>query len=110
VRKSNAERTDWKVYKPADVSGRRGDFSASFKEPSDAAVMIAFYGNGAQIRYKHHTLVWNEGKEDQPASNSYDHVAGVCIDRVNAIIRAGAEQARRANEVVIAARKARGEQ
>lgn len=108
-RRANTARTDWKVYKAPEKTGRLGEFAAAFKEPADAAVMIAFYGDGAQIRYKHHTLVWTEGKEDQPAGENYDHVAGVCIDRVTTIRREAIAQAEAQNARVIAARRARGE-
>jgi len=73
----NIDRTDWKVYTPA------GEFTAATKCATEAAALIAFLGEGAQIKYMHHTLVWTEGKEKQPAAESYDYVTDTCIDRVN---------------------------
>lgn len=86
-RKANAARTDWKVYKAPDKPGRRGEFTAATKGPTEAAVLVAFLGPGAQINYRHHTLVWTEGKEEFSAAASYDMVAHVCLDRVTTIRR-----------------------
>lgn len=73
----NIARTDWKVYKPD------GEYTAATKDPEEAAALIEFLGEGAQIKYQHHTLAWTEGKEIQPAGASYDYVAKLCEFRVN---------------------------
>lgn len=84
-RRSNIVRTDWKVYKAPELPGRPGDFVAATKHPADAAVLVAHFGAGAQIKYKHHTLVWTEGREHFNAVQSYDMVGRVCIERVRTI-------------------------
>lgn len=105
----NVIRTDWKVYKAPELAGRPGDFVAATKHPADAAILVAHFGPGAQIKFKHHTLVWTEGKEHFNAVQSYDMVGRVCIERVNTIIRENAAKAARENDAVVAARRARGE-
>lgn len=61
----------WKVYNP------QGEYVAACKHVEDAACLVAFYGDGATIRDGHgiRGIVWHEGKEGQPAAESYDHVA-----------------------------------
>lgn len=72
----------WKVY--------RGDqYIAACKYLDDAAALVAFNArapDGATIRDGHSpkSIVWTEGKEDQPASESYDHVVEVCWRRADA--------------------------
>lgn len=58
----------WKVYNP------KGEYVASCKEPTDAAILVGMYGAGAKIRYQHGLVVWHEGKEEFEANNSYDGV------------------------------------
>jgi len=86
-RKADTARTDWKVYKAPEKPGRPGEFTAATKGPAEAAVLVAFLGPGAQIKYRHHTLVWTEGKEEFGAAASYDMVAHVCLQRVTTIRR-----------------------
>jgi hypothetical protein len=74
-------RTDWKVYNPD------GEYIAATKHPEEAAILVAALGDKTQIKYKHCIVVWTEGKEDQGAAASYQHVAQVCIDRVNQVRR-----------------------
>ena len=58
----------WKVYTPG------GEYTASFKHPEDAAVLVAFLGDGATIRHAHKLTVWKQGV-DGDAAESYDAVA-----------------------------------
>lgn len=66
----------WKVY-----VGK--EYRAACKYIEDAAMLVAGLGKGAEIRHQHDTVVWAEGKEDQPASESYDHVADVAKRRLD---------------------------
>lgn len=68
----------WKVYN-ADK-----DYRAACKGVEEAAVLVAFLGDGATIRCDHSIILWTEGREDQPAGESYDHVAGVVHARLDA--------------------------
>lgn len=67
----------WKVY---DANGK---YQAACKEVEAAAALIGFYGDGASIRLDHakSATVWLEGKEAQPAAESYDFVAQVVETR-----------------------------
>lgn len=56
---------------------------AEFLHAEDAASFVAFRGDGAQI-FANGKIVWSEGQEDQPAGESYDHVADVCFGRAYA--------------------------
>lgn len=58
----------WKVY-------ANKDYRAACKAVEEAACLVAFLGDGATIRCEHTLIVWTEGEEDQPAAESYDHVA-----------------------------------
>lgn len=80
---------DWKVYKPGS------EYTAATKHPSEAAMLVSTLGHGAQIKYRHHTLVWTEGRDNRQAAYSYDEVAKVCIDRVNAAKREAFEATQR---------------
>lgn len=71
----------WKVYR-----GR--EYIAACKYPSDAAALAAVCGDETMVRYEHGLLVWWEGHEAQSAGQSYDHAAGVMVERVNDAIRA----------------------
>jgi hypothetical protein len=66
----------------------RGNYQASFKEVEAAAACIGFYGDGSTIRGDHTLVLWTEGAEDQPASESFDHVASTTQHRL-AVFRAG---------------------
>lgn len=65
----------WKVY--------RGDeYIASCKEPMYAGMIVASIGtHDMTIRYGHNYVVWHEGFEDIPASESYDIVTETCRKR-----------------------------
>lgn len=59
------------------------EFVASFVYWEDAAILVAARGDGYTIRSGHSAadIVWTEGKEPSPASESYEYVARVCIAR-----------------------------
>lgn len=58
------------------VFNAQGEYVAACKEIELAAVLVSFLGDGSQIRKGHNknAVLWTEGKEDQPASQSYDRV------------------------------------
>lgn len=68
-----------KIYTPC------GRYIASCNDAAAAAVLMAFYGNGAEIRNGHATknAIWREGKESQSAAESYDFVTNVIYDRTH---------------------------
>lgn len=48
----------------------------------DAAALVAVLGEGATICFgPRDVVVWEEGSESQPASESYDHVGDTCRTR-----------------------------
>lgn len=65
----------WKVYQAKE-------YRAACKYVEDAAALVAFLGDGAQIRAEHTLVLWHEGQESQPAAESYDHVAEVVSKRL----------------------------
>lgn len=65
---------------------REGIMVGQLAYAEDAAMVIAGSGRG-QITYGR-TILWDEGKEDQPAGESYDHVAEVCMARMKAAVDA----------------------
>lgn len=67
----------WKVY-------RGSEYLAACKHVEEAAVLVAFLGDGATIRLDHAArfTVWTEGKEDQSAGESYDHVVSTVERRI----------------------------
>lgn len=71
-----AKSPEFKVFTAA------GEYVASCHYAEDAACLIALRGGGT-IRRGHskRDIVWTEGAEDQPASESYDHVAEVIAQR-----------------------------
>lgn len=70
----------WKVYDGMDR------YQASCHEIEAAAALMAFYGHGSTIRRGHSKshIVWTEGRETQPASESYDTVALTAQERLRA--------------------------
>jgi hypothetical protein len=58
-----------------------GEYVAACKYIEDAACLVSFHGEGAEIRAGHTRVVWTEGAESQPADESYDHVAEVVAAR-----------------------------
>ena len=79
-----ASSPQFKVYSP------HGQYLAACKYPEDAAAIIALHGDGAQIRWGHKFIVWDEGKETCPAGESFDLVSGTVWDRVNSRMSASA--------------------
>lgn len=70
-------RMNWKVYKGSE-------FRASCKYIEEAACLVALIGNGSTIKFAHSKVMWTEGKETQPAAESYDFVAQTVTERVQA--------------------------
>lgn len=66
------------------VFDKHGEYLASCKRPEEAAVLMAFLGEGATIRDGHMVkdVVWREGAEEQSAAVSYDYVAEIVEERV----------------------------
>lgn len=62
---------------------RGKEYVASCKYPEDAAAIVATSPTGATIRDGHTTVVWNEGREAQPAGESFDFVASTIYARLN---------------------------
>lgn len=68
---------DLKLFDP------RGQYVAALKHAEDAAAVLAVYGEGAKLRLGHSgPYVWIEGKESQPAAESYDFVATTVYARI----------------------------
>jgi hypothetical protein len=82
-----------KIYSPS------GNYVAACNDAAAAASLMAFYGDGAEIRNGHakRNVVWREGSESQRAAESYDFVETVIRNRVEPITlnTFDAEQARR---------------
>jgi hypothetical protein len=72
-----------KVYNPS------GDYVAACKHGEDAAAIVAGSGDGATIRLGHSRVVWREGAESFVAGESYDGVANLIAERIEAINRKG---------------------
>ena len=90
----------WKVY------NARKEYRAACKGVEEAAVLVAFLGNGSTIRAEHTLVLWTEGAEVQPAAESYDYVADVVHLRLAVHRKAVAEkQATRANELAATHRR-----
>ena len=64
----------FKVYSPA------GEYIAACRYVDDAAVLVAFQGEGARVKLEHRRVLWTEGA-DGLASESYDAAAHVMLDR-----------------------------
>ena len=68
-----------KVYNPGGV------YVAACKHIEDSAALVALYGDGATIRNGHRAtdIVWAEGREEQPAAESYSFVADIVLARLS---------------------------
>jgi hypothetical protein len=66
------------------VFSATGEYLAATKRPEEAAAVVAFLGDGAEIRDGHAktNCVWREGSESQSASESVDFVAELVWARV----------------------------
>ena len=60
-----------------------GERTAATVYVEEAAMLVAVLGYGYSIRYGK-LIVWREGKEEQSANESYDHVADVAHTRIEA--------------------------
>lgn len=69
----------WKIF------DREGEYQASVKDVMLAAMIVAFLGDGAQIRDGHKIVVWQEGGESQSAGENYDHTESVIYERADAL-------------------------
>lgn len=67
-----------------------GDYEAAAHSLETAAAIVTFLGDGATIRNGHRQrhIIWTEGSEDMPASESYDYVRETAADRMQAAINA----------------------
>ena len=65
----------WHVFNP------EGELSAAVRHAEDAGALVAVLGDGSEIRFDN-SVVWSEGKEAQPASESYDFVASTVHERI----------------------------
>jgi len=74
---------DWKVYSAAN------EYLAACKHPEDAACLASFNGDGTTIRWGHSKrfTLWTEGKEQIPASESYDIVCDTMLGRLSVLQR-----------------------
>lgn len=68
----------WKVYS-------QNLYIASCHYIEDAAALVALHGQGTTIRDGHRRIVWTEGEESLPASESYDHVLDMVYKRTRAV-------------------------
>jgi hypothetical protein len=61
-----------------------GEYIASVKYAEHAAALVALEGDGATIRQGHakRMTLWTEGRESQPAAESYDFVATTVYERM----------------------------
>ncbi len=66
------------------IFDRHGNYRGCMKDASEAAVLMAFYGDGAQIRNAHckKATLYTEGV-DGMARESYDAVATIVYSREN---------------------------
>ena len=82
-----------------------GDYMAATKEAEAAAVLVSWYGDGATIRYEHGPVIWREGAEGAPATDSLDGTSETVWSRINArrqLRFAKEEQARRTHAMRVA--------
>ncbi|MGI9306586.1 MAG: hypothetical protein ACR2P5_04700 [Gammaproteobacteria bacterium] len=63
-----------------------GKYIAACKHPEDAAAIIAAYGQG-QIRLDHRHVLFEQGKDEPDATDSYDAVATLALKRCHEIDR-----------------------
>lgn len=66
---------------PFTVVDQMGDTIGMLRTPEDAAMLISCLGSGYTIRHGRN-IVWSEGKESQPAFESYDFVADTVYSRI----------------------------
>lgn len=68
---------------PFKIFNGHGHYLAATRYPEEAAMLIAALGTGCEIRVGHRKVdaVWREGREKQPAAESYDFVAKIIRER-----------------------------
>lgn len=67
----------FKVHNPS------GEYVASCKHAEDAAMIVGNYGAGAFVKDKYTKgKVWEEGKEEIPAGESYDRFREIVHARI----------------------------
>ena len=59
-----ASSPQWKVY------DRDGKYQAACRQLEAAGALVAFYGDGATLRFDHAYIVWTEGREATRAGAS----------------------------------------
>lgn len=59
-----------------------GEYVAACKYGEEAACIMSLNGEGSVVKYDHRLVVWEEGKEAQPAGESYDFVAITIRERI----------------------------
>jgi hypothetical protein len=74
---------DEKVFKTMKyhVFDAQNEARAVFVDPEDAAAFVAILGDGACIADPSGSILWTEGDERFPASESYDGVAEIVLQR-----------------------------
>lgn len=76
---------------PYKIFDPQGAYRGAVNELEAAAALMAFYGEGAQVRVGHsaRNVLWHEGHEPEPAGESYDGAAGVMAQRERMLVAAG---------------------
>jgi len=64
------------------VISPKGEYVASCKYLTDAAILVGYYGTGARVKKGHNgKTLWHEGHEKDTALNSYDTAVAVMQER-----------------------------
>lgn len=63
---------------------RVNEILSGFRYAEDAAMHVSCLGDGATIKNRNGKILWTEGKEKQPAGESYDYVAEIVFERAGA--------------------------
>lgn len=66
---------DWKIFNASH------EMIGSTMHAEDAAALVAMHTDG-YVKWNHAVIVWREGRESQPASESYDFAAGCMLARM----------------------------
>jgi hypothetical protein len=74
---------------PFKVHDSEGRYVASARDVTLAAVVVAFLGDGARVKY-HGRIIWTEGSESEPAGDSFDGAAELMSARILTMRRASA--------------------
>jgi hypothetical protein len=67
-----------------EIFSAEGEYVASVKYFDDAACLISFYGDGAQVRSGHgkKEILWTEGSESFPAGDNYNGAVDIMASRL----------------------------